>query len=62
VGNPFVIFGFMVWFVVTAGAWLIGLGASIAGASDGDGPMFGVGVAFLLGAMLSTSFFLATLA
>lgn len=59
--NPFVIFAFMVWFALTAGAWLIGLAGLIGGASDGDGVLAGIGAAFLLGAMLSTSFFLATL-
>lgn len=49
-GNPFVIFGFMVWFVATAAGWFIGIGATIAGASDSDGVTFGIGISFLLGA------------
>lgn len=60
-GNPFVIFGFMVWLAVTIAAWVIGIGAMATGAEDGDGVTFGIGTGFLLGGMLSTSFFLATL-
>lgn len=59
--NPFVIFGYMVWFVVTAALFFGGIGAAMAGMEDEDGPLFlGGTVAFLL-SLLSASFFLSML-
>jgi hypothetical protein len=59
--NPFVIFGYMVWFVVTALLFVGGIAAAMGGLEDEDGPLLlGGTVAFLL-SLLSASFFLSTL-
>lgn len=59
--NPFVIFGFLVWFILTVAAWIVGLAGICVGIQDEDGAEFGVGVAIFLAGLLSTSFFLSTL-
>lgn len=59
--DGFMIFGYMVWVVVTVAAWIVGMGATFAGAGDGDGEMFLGGVVIWLAGMLSSSFLIAQL-